>query len=111
MYYPDIENLRDLDASGLLIALASFSLTDLFDDDGNSTLLRNLRGKLRYAINENAVKNAAYYRNGSGFAKENYFPALSEEYVDVDGGPLLHLVKECPGTNVAHRGKNDCDYS
>ncbi|XP_050450325.1 uncharacterized protein LOC126850903 isoform X2 [Cataglyphis hispanica] len=95
MYYPDINTLRELDASGLVIALASISLTDLFDDDNSSTVMRNLRSKLRYG--ENAVVNAAYYRNGSGFAKENYFPAFSAQFVDVDGGPLLHLVKECPG--------------
>lgn len=103
MYYPDINTLRDLDASGLVIALASSSLTDLFDDDNNSTVMRNLRSKLRYG--ENAVYNAAYYRNGSGFAKENYFPAVSAQFVDVDGGPLVHLVKECPGRNIARRGK------
>ncbi|XP_029680584.1 uncharacterized protein LOC115246109 isoform X2 [Formica exsecta] len=97
MYYPDIENLRDLDASGLVISLASIALTDLFDDDNNSTIMRNLRGKLRYGENAVAIDDAAYYRNGSGFIKENNFPGLNAKYIDVDGGPLLHLVKECPG--------------
>ncbi|XP_029161062.1 uncharacterized protein LOC114932827 [Nylanderia fulva] len=96
MYYPDIDTLRDLDTSGLTIALASRSLNDIFDDDINSTLMRSLRSKLRYG--ENAVPNAAYYRNGSGLAKGNYFPAFNEQYVDVNGNSLIHLVKECPGT-------------
>lgn len=106
MYYPDIENLRDLDASGLVISLASIALTDLFDDDNNSTIMRNLRGKLRYGENAVAIDDAAYYRNGSGFIKENNFPGLNAKYIDVDGGPLLHLVKECPGRNVARKDKS-----
>lgn len=101
MYYPDIETLQELDASGLLIALASYwPLNDLFDDDGNSTLMRSLRSKIRYG--ENAVDNAAHYRNGSGFGKERYFPSLSMELSDTDGKPLIHMIKECPGMNVTH---------
>lgn len=99
MYYPDIETLHDFDTSGLLISLISLGLADLFDDDNSSTLMRNLRSKLRYG--ENSTFNAAYYRNGSGLGKENYFPYMDARYVDEDGGPLLHLIKECPGTNVA----------
>lgn len=99
MYYPDIENLREFDASGLTISMVTFGLADLFDDDNSSTLMRNLRSKLRYG--EHSAENAAFYRNGSGLNKEYYFPILDAQYIDEDGGSLLHIIKECPGTNVA----------
>jgi hypothetical protein len=101
MYYPDIDNLHDLDASGLPISLASFNLIDLFDssDDANSAaLMKNLRKKLRYGLN--SIYNAAYYRNVSGFVREHHYPIIKQELINADGGPLLHLIKECPGINA-----------
>lgn len=103
MYYPDIVSLHDLDASGLPISLTSASLTDLFDHDNDNnddnidstSLMQSLRKKMQFGIN--AVSIAAHYRNVSAFARESYFPIITEELIDVDGGPLLHLVKECPG--------------
>lgn len=99
MYYPDIENLRDFDSSGLPISLSAIGLSDLFDDDNSSTLMRNLQSKLRFGGNSGLY--AAHYRNSSGLCKERYFPDLDAEYVDEEGGPLLHLIEECPGMNVA----------
>lgn len=101
MYYPDIENLHDLDASGLPITWSSGSLTDLFDDNDNddidsTSLMQSLRRKLQFGVN--AVNTAARYRNVSAFARKSYFPIVTEELIDADGGPLLHLVEECPGT-------------
>jgi len=99
MYYPDIDSLHDLDVSGLPISLSSASLADLFDNDDNdvdSSLMRNLQKKIQF--NENGIISTAHYRNTSAFARESYFPVISEELADADGGPLLHLVKECPGT-------------
>ncbi|EZA50867.1 hypothetical protein DMN91_011411 [Ooceraea biroi] len=97
MYYPDIDSLRDLDASELPILLSSFSLTDLFDssDLKSTACMQNLRKKLRYGLN--AVYNAAYSRNVSGFIRELHYPIIRDELIDADGGRLLHLVKECPG--------------
>lgn len=104
MYYPDIDSLRDLDESGLPISLASFSLIDLFgarDDVNSSAIMRSLRKKLRYGLN--TIYNAAYYRNVSGIVREHHFPIISEDLIDANGGPLLHLVEECPGVNVTSR--------
>ncbi|XP_018374119.1 PREDICTED: uncharacterized protein LOC108768249 isoform X1 [Trachymyrmex cornetzi] len=97
MYYPDIDSLHDLDVSGLPISYSSVSLVDLFDDDNDVklTTMQNLRKKLQ--SNENGVISTAHYRNTSAFARERYFPVISEELADADGGPLLHLIKECPG--------------
>ncbi|XP_072757068.1 uncharacterized protein [Anoplolepis gracilipes] len=95
MYYPDIDTLRELDASGLPITLSSVSLTDLFDDENNSTLMRSLQSKMRYSARTRNY--AAYYRNVSAFGKEKYLPVINQMYYGVDGKPLLHFVKECPG--------------
>ncbi|XP_011051279.1 PREDICTED: uncharacterized protein LOC105144210 [Acromyrmex echinatior] len=97
MYYPDINSLHDLDVSGLPISFSSASLVDLFNNDDNNveSALRNLRKKIQF--NENGIISTAHYRNTSAFARERYFPVISEELADADGGPLLHLVKECPG--------------
>lgn len=103
MYYPDIDSLRDLDASGLPISLTSVSLADLFDVDRDNnddniestSLMQSLRKKMQFGINP--VSIAAHYRNVSAFARESYFPIITEELIDADGGPLLHLVEECPG--------------
>ncbi|XP_036146728.1 uncharacterized protein LOC105834943 [Monomorium pharaonis] len=101
MYYPDIESLRDLDASELPIFLTSVSLGDLFDnyDDGidliSSKLMQNLRKKMQFGVN--AVRNTAHYQNISAFVRKSYFPIINEELIDANGGPLLHLIKECPG--------------
>jgi len=106
MYYPDIDNLRDLDTSGLPIFSTSASLTDLFDDDDNddnynvdsTSLMQSLRKKVQLTSDINAISSAAHYRNVSAFARESYFPIIAEELIDANGGPLLHLVEECPGT-------------
>ncbi|KAG5345525.1 GRID2 protein, partial [Acromyrmex charruanus] len=96
MYYPDIDSLHDLDVSGLPISFSSTSLVDLFDNDNNvESTLRNLRKKIQF--NENGVISTAHYRNTSAIARERYFPVINEELADANGGPLLHLVKECPG--------------
>ncbi|XP_024869798.1 uncharacterized protein LOC112453325 isoform X2 [Temnothorax curvispinosus] len=101
MYYPDIDNLHDLDASGLPISLTSASLADLFDDDDDdddvdsTSLMQSLRKKMQFGTN--SISNAAHYRNVSAFARKSYFPIITEELIDTDGGPLLHLVEECPG--------------
>lgn len=103
MYYPDIDSLRDLDASELPISLTSASLADLFDDDNihSTSLMQSLRKKMQFGIN--AVSIAAHYRNVSAFARESYFPIITEELIDVDGGPLLHLVEECPGMRNTYK--------
>ncbi|KYM93703.1 hypothetical protein ALC62_15689 [Cyphomyrmex costatus] len=102
MYYPDIKSLHDLDDSGLPISLSSAGLANLFDYDDNdvdSTLMQNLRKKMRFNVTGvNGVISTALYRNTSAFARENYFPVISQELTDADGGPLLYLIKECPGT-------------
>jgi len=100
MYYPDIDSLRDLDASGLSISLASFNLIDLFgsSDANSAVLMKNLRKKLRYGLN--SIYNAAYYRNVSGFVREHHYPIIKQELINADGGPLLHLIKECPSMNA-----------
>ncbi|KAL0108841.1 hypothetical protein PUN28_014155 [Cardiocondyla obscurior] len=103
MYYPDIDSLQELDASGLPIILTSASLVDLFDDDNENKdkdvdsviLTQSLRKKMQFG--KNAVSSVAYYRNISTFVRKSYFPIVTEELIDADGGPLLHLVKECPG--------------
>lgn len=107
MYYPDIVSLRDLDTSELPIFSTSAGLTNLFDDDDDndddnnvdSTLLmQSLRKKMQLTSDINVISSAAHYRNVSAFARESYFPIITEELIDADGGPLLHLVEECPGT-------------
>lgn len=109
MYYPDIDSLHDLDASGLPIFSASASLADLFDDDDDgdnnddndnvdsTSLMRSLRKKMQLTSDINAISSAAHYRNVSTFARKSHFPIIIEELIDADGGPLLHLVEECPG--------------
>lgn len=98
MYYPDMVSLYDLDASGLPLLLTSFNLKDLFgsDHDANSTpIMKSLQGKMKYGLK--AMDQVAYYRNVSCFVRENHLPIYNEEYVDDNGSPLLHLIKECPG--------------
>ncbi|XP_025157933.1 uncharacterized protein LOC105182887 isoform X2 [Harpegnathos saltator] len=99
MYYRDIDSMEDLDASGLPILFTSFAMSDFFgpkNDTDTTPLIQSLRRKLRHGYN--VVKNAAYYRNVTGLVRKHHFPILNEELVDTGGAPLLHLIKECPGT-------------
>lgn len=101
MYYQDIDSLEDLDASGLPILFTSFGTSDLFgfmNDTDETLLIQSLRRKLLHGYN--AVRNAALCRNVTGLMRKHHFSILSEELVDTDGSPLLHLVRECPGTSV-----------
>lgn len=105
MYYPDINSLRDLDASGLPILSTSNNLIDLFDNDNDNddddvdstSFMQNLRKKMQFTFT-NAIRSTAHNRNISALARKSFFPIIAEELIDADGGPLLHLVEECPGT-------------
>ncbi|XP_011860394.1 PREDICTED: uncharacterized protein LOC105557693 isoform X2 [Vollenhovia emeryi] len=100
MYYPDIDSLRDLDASGLPVLSTSASLGDLFDDNGDvysTSLMRSLRKKMQLTPDVHTLSRVARHRNASAFARESHFPIVIEDLIDADGGPLLHLVEECPG--------------
>ncbi|XP_014489479.1 PREDICTED: uncharacterized protein LOC106752352 [Dinoponera quadriceps] len=99
MYYRDIDSLEDLEASGLPILFTSFGVSDIFGlkkDTDATPLIQSLKRKLQHGYN--AVINAAYYRNVSGLMRKHHFSILNEELVNTDGSPMLHLVKECPGT-------------
>lgn len=101
MYYPDIDSLRDLDASGLPLIFSSISLIDIFgsaNDTDSSPVMKNLRRKLKYG--SHVFEDIASYRNASGFFRWNHMPIFNEEYIDKDGGPILHLVQECPGIQM-----------
>ncbi|XP_032683151.1 uncharacterized protein LOC116849771 isoform X2 [Odontomachus brunneus] len=99
MYYNDIDSLEDLDASRLPILFTSYSTSDIFgpkNDMDATPLIQSLKGKLQHGYD--ALKNAAYYRNVTGLIRKHHFAIIGAELVDMDGVPLLHLIKECPGT-------------
>lgn len=104
VYYRDINTLEELDSSGLPLTLTSFSLNDLFGPENNTDLprtMQNLRKKMIYG--PDSLQRAACYRNVSGFVKESYYPIIKEEHFDASGGHLVHLINECPGTNISRQ--------
>lgn len=99
MYYKDINSLEELDASKLPIIFASLGVSDLFgskNDTDSTPLIQSLRRKLQQGYN--SLNTAAYYRNITGLMRKHHFAIMSEELVDTNGAPLLHLIEECPGT-------------
>lgn len=52
-YYKDINTLKELDASGLHIDVASGSLGDIFDNDFGNPTIQSLKSK--YHVHKNTV--------------------------------------------------------
>jgi hypothetical protein len=107
-YYPDINTLEELDASGLNIYTKAPSLIDTFGSvqinsttskfDINSTMDR-LSRRVKVAVGRiNLWSATSTERNLAMLARktQNEYGLLLNKYRTNDGSLLLHLVRECP---------------
>ncbi|XP_043255162.1 uncharacterized protein LOC122398958 [Colletes gigas] len=97
MFYKDIDNMEELEASGLPIGFFSYSVRDVFGSENDpdlSPVLRKLRDRMIYAPNN--IEETAFHRNISGLLRDQYCPLIKESLIDKTGAHMLHSVKECP---------------
>ncbi|XP_024947836.1 uncharacterized protein LOC107275120 isoform X2 [Cephus cinctus] len=100
-YYKDIDELKDVDESGLQIGTGSPNLRDMFGCDNDSEIMVNLRKKFSVIPSSDipAIERTAYFRNFSAVDRENdLLLRLNTKYIDRDGNHMLHIVSECPRT-------------
>ncbi|EEZ99874.1 hypothetical protein TcasGA2_TC002656 [Tribolium castaneum] len=88
-YYSDINSLKELDKSGLGISTS----LPVFHNYGNSTLIKNLHGKVtnKYRV---SMKQAAFGKNVVALERGKDAKLLTLLYVDAEGNPLLHISRE-----------------
>ena len=98
-YYPDINTLEELDASGLIIGTASRNLIgDTFSTE-ESPHIKHLRDKITYYnLSDSVMDYVAKHHNIS--ALNRLSNAINREHVFLssDGTFQLHIVEECPRT-------------
>ncbi|KOC64815.1 hypothetical protein WH47_00318 [Habropoda laboriosa] len=97
MFYKDINNLAELDASGLPVGFLSYSTVDIFgtrNEPNLSRVSKSLQTKLIHL--QRPIEMVAFHRNISGLLREQYFSLMHESLIDATGTHMLHLVTECP---------------
>ena len=107
-YYPDINTLEELDASGLSILTKAPPLIDTFGStqmnstaspfDANSTMDR-LSRRVKVPVGTiNLWRVASTEGNVAVLDRktQNEYGLLLNKYQANDGSPLLHVVRECP---------------
>jgi hypothetical protein len=96
-YYPDINTLEELDASGLVISTGSINLVqDTFSTE-ESPPANHLRSKVTYCyLQEGNINYVAKHRNIAALNRLSTALYSVLLYRNSDGTFLLHIVKECP---------------
>jgi hypothetical protein len=95
-YYPDINTLEELDASGLLIATGSINLIENTFSTEESSVMKHLRNKVIYRnIQEGVTDYVAKHQDIT--ALQRFSSAIYEVLLhrNSDGTFLLHMVAEC----------------
>jgi hypothetical protein len=107
-YYPDINTLEQLDASGLSIYTKAPSLTDTFGSAQiNSTVstsdisptMDRLSRRVKVAVGKiNLLSVTSTERNVAVLQRKTHdeYVRLLHKYRATDGSFLLHVVRECP---------------
>lgn len=98
-YYPDINTLEELDASGMVIGTGSPNLIqDTFSTE-ESSHTKHLRDKIMYYNLSNSVMSyVAKHRNVSALNRLSNSIYCLHIFHNSDGTSQLHIVKECPRT-------------
>jgi hypothetical protein len=98
-YYPDINTLEELDASGLVIATGSINLIENTFSIEESPLVKHLSSKVTHRnIQEGITYYVAKHQDIAALTRisnANYNVLL---YRNTDGTFLLHIVREFPRT-------------
>lgn len=96
-YYPDINTLEELDASGLVIGTGSPNLIqDTFSTE-ESSLITHLRDKITYlSMPDGLMSYVAKHHNTSALTRLSNAIYGVHLYHSPDGTFLLHIIEECP---------------
>ncbi|PSN55153.1 Ionotropic receptor [Blattella germanica] len=86
-FAPDINTLEELAESGLSVGTRSLNLLD------ESPLLKNKL--LLLSTEDSVIGNIAFRRNIAGMTRLSSAQIHVLEYLNNDGSPQLHIVKEC----------------
>lgn len=108
-YYPDINTMEELDASGLVIGTGSPNLIgDTFSTE-ESSLIKHLRDKITfYNLSQGVMSFVAKHQNMSALSRLSNVIYYLHLFRNSDGTFQLHVVKECPRTYslayIIHKG-------
>jgi hypothetical protein len=96
-YYPDINTLEELDASGLVIGTASRNLVvDTFSTE-ESSLMKHLWSKITYYnLQDGVISYALKHHNIASLTRLSNAIYSVQLHHSSDGTLKLHIVKECP---------------
>jgi len=98
-YYPDINTLEELDASGMVIGTGSRNLIEDTFSTEESSLIKHLRDKITYYNLSNSVMSyVAKHQNMSALNRLSNAIYGLHCFHNSDGTFQLHIVKECPRT-------------
>jgi hypothetical protein len=98
-YYPDINTLEELDASGLVIGTGSPNLVENTFSTEESSVIKHLRDKVTYYnLPESVMSYVARHHNISALNRLSNAIYGVHLYHSSDGTFLLHIVEECPRT-------------
>lgn len=97
MHYKEINSLKELDKSGLLIGYSA-STKNLFgtkNDLNLQPIFKRLQKKMIYIPNN--IEMTAIYRNVSGLLRKQHYLLIDHSLRNKQGVKLVHRMKECPG--------------
>lgn len=98
-YYPDINTLEELDASGLVIGTGSPNLIEDTFSTEESSLIKHLRNKIKYYnLSSSVMSYVAKQQNMSALNRLSNAIHSLHHFHNSDGTFQLHIVKECPRT-------------
>ncbi|XP_076547413.1 uncharacterized protein LOC117610092 [Osmia lignaria lignaria] len=96
VYYKEINNLKQLDKSGLPIGYSA-STKDLFgtkNDLNLNPIFKRLQKKMIYIPNN--IEMTATYRNVSGLLRKQHYLLIGHTLRNKYGEKLVHRMKKCP---------------
>lgn len=98
-YYPDVNTLEELDASGLVIATGSINLIENTFSAEESALVKHLSNKVTYfSTKEGVADYVAKHKDTAALTRLSNAIYNVLIYRNSDGTLLLHIVREFPRT-------------